>query len=109
LPAGHIDQLPTDDSVAPVAPCVPSLRTPERDPRRKVPLGLRFRIFQRDDFSCVLCGASPAKGAMTQLHADHIVPWSKGGKTAADNLRTLCDSCNIGRGNAAQPESGEKG
>jgi hypothetical protein len=97
------EQRPAENLPPPLAPPVPYPQSPERDPRRKVPLGLRFQIFQRDQFTCVLCGASPAKGAMTQLHADHIIPWSKGGKTARDNLRTLCDACNIGRGNAAQP------
>lgn len=34
-----------------------------------------------------------------KLHVDHIMPWSKGGKTTFENLHTLCADCNIGRGN----------
>jgi 5-methylcytosine-specific restriction endonuclease McrA len=45
-----------------------------------------------------MCGASPAKDPRTVLHVDHIVPWSKGGETTEDNLRTLCEVCNVGRG-----------
>jgi 5-methylcytosine-specific restriction endonuclease McrA len=30
---------------------------------------------------------------------DHIVPWSKGGETILENLRTLCSKCNLGKGN----------
>ena len=32
-----------------------------------------------------------------KLHVDHIKPVSKGGKTVRDNLRTLCEDCNLGK------------
>lgn len=67
--------------------------------RRDVSLGLRFRILNRDRFKCVLCGDHPARTPTCVLHVDHIVPWSRGGKTSEDNLRTLCATCNVGRGN----------
>jgi hypothetical protein len=70
-----------------------------RDERRDVPLGLRFRVLNRDRFKCVLCGDHPAKNLLCDLHVDHITPWSKGGKTEFENLRTLCAQCNVGRGN----------
>jgi len=66
---------------------------------RDIPLGLRFRVLRRDRFRCVLCGDSPPMNPECILHVDHIVPWSKGGKTISDNLRTLCATCNVGRGN----------
>jgi hypothetical protein len=66
---------------------------------RGVPLGLRFRVLNRDRFKCILCGDNPARSPDCRLHVDHILPWSKGGKTHEGNLRTLCESCNIGRGN----------
>ena len=28
------------------------------------------------------------------MHADHIDPWSKGGKTNEDNCQMLCKECN---------------
>jgi 5-methylcytosine-specific restriction endonuclease McrA len=34
-----------------------------------------------------------------RLHIDHIVPWSKGGETALENLETLCSECNLGKSN----------
>jgi len=67
--------------------------------RRDPSIGLRFRVLQRDRFKCVLCGDHPARNAECVLHVDHVVPWSKGGKTQEDNLRTLCATCNIGRSN----------
>lgn len=75
----------------------PSVHSPEEI--RDVRLGLRYRVLHRDHFKCVLCGDHPARNPECVLHVDHIIPWSKGGKTAEDNLRTLCTTCNIGRGN----------
>lgn len=57
---------------------------------------LRYDILARDQFRCVICGASAQIG--TRLHVDHIVPISKGGKSVPSNLRTLCERCNIGKG-----------
>jgi hypothetical protein len=74
------------------------IETQVRD-RREIPLGLRFRVLYRDRFKCVLCGNSPSANALCVLHVDHIIPWSKGGRTIFENLRSLCDSCNVGRGN----------
>lgn len=59
----------------------------------------RFKVMKRDGFKCVLCGSSPATQARCELHIDHIIPWSKGGETVEENLRTLCSSCNLGRSN----------
>ncbi|MCC7045187.1 MAG: HNH endonuclease [Alphaproteobacteria bacterium] len=42
-----------------------------------------------------------AQAALTRdvkLHVDHIEPWSLGGKSLAENLRTLCAACNFSKG-----------
>ena len=65
---------------------------------RSIPLALRYRILSRDKFRCVTCGASPAKDISVELHVDHIHPWSRGGQNVAENLRTLCSKCNLGKG-----------
>jgi hypothetical protein len=67
----------------------------KRDPNWR----LRFKVMQRDFFRCVACGRSPAKDPNTELHVDHIMPWSKGGETVYENLQTLCKKCNLGKGN----------
>ena len=33
-----------------------------------------------------------------QMQADHITPWSKGGKTIAENCQMLCADCNRRKG-----------
>lgn len=65
---------------------------------RTINLRMRWKVMRRDNFKCCLCGASPAKDPAVELHIDHIIPWSKGGETTADNLRTLCSKCNLGKG-----------
>lgn len=67
--------------------------------RREIKIGLRFDVFKRDRYRCVMCGRSPSTSLDIELHVDHIIPFSKGGKTIAENLRTLCSHCNIGKSN----------
>ncbi len=71
--------------------------SPNRGPR-DIPLALRYYVLRRDNFRCVTCGASPAITAGVVLHIDHIHPWARGGATVADNLRTTCSLCNLGKG-----------
>lgn len=63
-------------------------------------LRLRFRVLNRDSFKCQACGRSPATEHGVQLHIDHVVPWSDGGPTTLENLKTLCERCNLGKGKA---------
>ena len=67
------------------------------DETKYIKAGMRWQIFERDDFKCVACGKSANDGAI--LHIDHIIPKSKGGKNTIDNYQTLCHLCNIGKSN----------
>ena len=69
--------------------------------RRNPPDRLRLKVLDRDAFRCVLCGRSPATERGVVLHLDHIIPFSRGGQTVFENLRTLCENCNQGRGKVA--------
>ena len=64
---------------------------------RSINYRIRFKVMQRDDFKCKICGASPAMQAGVLLHVDHIVPVAKGGQATMDNLQTLCQKCNLGK------------
>jgi len=55
----------------------------------------RFDVFQRDNFTCQLCGKTREEGA--KLEADHKIPVSKGGSNRMGNLWTLCRECNAGK------------
>lgn len=57
-------------------------------------ISLRFKIFERDRFTCQYCGRKPP---MVVLHVDHIFPKSKGGKDDEINLITSCQECNLGK------------
>jgi 5-methylcytosine-specific restriction endonuclease McrA len=46
------------------------------------------------DFKCALCGKPTTHG-----EADHIIPFSKNGKTEIQNAQFLCVSCNRKKGN----------
>jgi len=66
---------------------------------RSPSLRLRFQVLKRDDFRCQACGKSPSAFPGLYLHVDHNVAWSRGGETTLENLRTLCEACNLGKSN----------
>jgi len=69
---------------------------PECRKRQHAYLGLRFKVFNRDNFTCQYCGRSPLKDKVV-LEVDHIHPKSKGGEESIDNYITACSECNIGK------------
>lgn len=63
--------------------------------RKAISIKLRFEVFKRDDFKCVYCGRSPGDSILLQV--DHVLPVSKGGDNAIENLVTSCNECNLGK------------
>lgn len=51
----------------------------------------KLRKYNEQEGVCAKCGNH---FAYTDMDGDHILPWSKGGKTEYDNLQMLCISCN---------------
>lgn len=60
--------------------------------RAAISKALRLRIYERDGHRCQDCGAA------SNLSIDHIFPVTLGGTNTADNLQTLCRSCNSRKG-----------
>lgn len=49
-------------------------------------------VLSRDKQTCLACGLTEADGV--KLTMQHVLAWSKGGETTAQNLVTLCEACN---------------
>lgn len=60
---------------------------------------LRTFIKTRDNYTCCTCGNSVHVEPNLLLEIDHIIPVSKGGQTAEENLQTLCWKCNRAKSN----------
>ena len=54
----------------------------------------RIELFSRSNGYCQSCGAPIT---LTDFHADHVIPWSKGGKTTLANGQALCRPCNLNK------------
>jgi Ca2+/Na+ antiporter len=69
-PEPRENQIPSDDS-------------------RYIPSEVKLAVWARDRGRCVLCGSKQ------QLHYDHDIPFSKGGSNTEQNIRILCQDCNL--------------
>ena len=49
------------------------------------------RAYDKQGGICPMC---KKQYPIEDMRGDHIVPWSKGGKTTEDNLQMLCKDCN---------------
>ena len=56
----------------------------------------RREVYERQLGVCPDCGKH---FEIEQMEADHITPWSKGGRTVADNCQMLCRECNRRKSN----------
>ena len=57
----------------------------------------RETLYARQDGVCPMCekeGAPKVRYEITEMDADHIVPWKSGGKTVLENGRMLCQRHN---------------
>lgn len=66
----------------------------------------RAEIMERGGHRCARCGATKAEGVA--LHADHIRPRSKGGKSVVENGQILCGQHNYKKQAYDQTETGKQ-
>jgi len=74
--------------------CNSQITVSRKNTRRPISNSKRYDVLRRDNFQCVLCGAS---GVEANLEVDHVVSVSRGGTDEISNLRCLCFKCNRGK------------
>ena len=52
----------------------------------------RLAVYAKQSGVCPMC---KKHFEYEEMQGDHVVPWSKGGKTTIDNLQMLCNTCNL--------------
>jgi 5-methylcytosine-specific restriction endonuclease McrA len=57
---------------------------------------IKREVFEKQEGICIKCGN---KFELNEMEADHITPWSEGGKTISDNCQLLCKHCNRTKSN----------
>ncbi len=102
-----LDNLPSWKPGEVKGEMIPKTFRPEKEPKPKKkqerePIGkrLRTKIIDRDQKTCQMCGITRGDGA--KLHVDHKLPVAQGGRTCEANLWTLCEACNLGKGNSTR-------
>jgi hypothetical protein len=90
------DEAELDDAPAPLAAPEPDL--PAFDSYAITRPGVWWAVLARDNWTCCSCGRSTRQDGVL-LEVDHILPRSRGGTDALDNLQTLCKKCHIGKSN----------
>lgn len=57
---------------------------------------IRSAIIARDDSMCWICKRTVPEH---EIHLDHVIPISKGGKHDPENVKVTCAPCNLWKGN----------
>jgi hypothetical protein len=71
-----------------------ALRRKDAPRRAPIPREVRLEVWQRDGGRCIECGSD------FDLQYDHVIPFSMGGATTAENLQLLCAPCNRAKGDS---------
>ena len=91
-------RLMIDDDVTKKAGIYPYLLTCEEKHLniRAFSDSMKQKAFEMQDGICRSCGKV---FEMSEMDADHITPWSEGGKTIEENCQLLCKPCNRRKSN----------
>lgn len=93
-----VSRLMIDDDVTKKAGIYPYLLTGEERHLniRAFSDVMKQKAYEIQNRICVSCGK---KFEISEMDADHIIPWSKGGKTIEENCQMLCKQCNLRKSN----------
>ena len=94
-----VTRLMMDDDVTRKAGIYPHLLTGEEKHLniRAFTPAQKHKAFEKQAGNCPSCGK---KGLdLSEMEADHITPWSEGGKTIDENCQLLCIECNRRKSN----------
>jgi 5-methylcytosine-specific restriction endonuclease McrA len=80
-------------------PVVVRLRYMVKGPRRTVATVSRRAVFARDEYQCQYCGSRADS-------IDHVIPRSRGGLHAWENLAAACRPCNTRKRDRTPDEAG---
>ena len=86
-------RLILDDDVTRKAGIYPYILTREEKHLniRAFPDGMKQKVYEKQSGICARCAN---EFTIKEMEADHITPWSEGGKTNEDNCQMLCKRCN---------------
>ena len=59
---------------------------------RKFTQNIKMRVYKKQKEKCKFCDEI---FDISQMHADHIIPWNKEGKSTEENCQLLCIPCNL--------------
>ena len=67
-------------------------KKPKLEHTRVIPTSVKLAVWERDQGKCVECGST------TNLHFDHVIPYSRGGSSlVAENIQLLCAKHNLAK------------
>jgi 5-methylcytosine-specific restriction endonuclease McrA len=55
---------------------------------------VKARVYEKQSGICIKPDGCGEEFEISQMDADHKVPWNKNGKTIEENCQLLCASCN---------------
>lgn len=73
-------------------------RGAQHDPQRAFTPAQRQAIFARAGWRCEHFGLLGVRCRHQAAHADHVVPWSRGGASTLANAQALCARHNLAKG-----------
>jgi len=90
----RVKELMKDDEVERKSGIYPYVLTGEEKylNLRQFREGEKRAQFERQNGICAMCNK---QFQFHEMEADHIIPWSRGGKTDKDNCQVLCKKCNL--------------